>query len=117
MRVFEEQKAALITLSAEELKKFNYRKGDTEGLVNVPLSIPGIIYSVFIREDEREIKISSRSKGDLRVNDICEKFFNGGGHINASGGELNCSLEEAVDIFMLTLPEVERQLLDKLKQK
>jgi len=117
MRVFEEQQAALITLSAEELKRFNYRKGDTEGLVNVPLSIPGIIYSVFIREDEREIKISSRSKGDLRVNDICEKFFNGGGHINASGGELNCSLEEAVDIFMMTLPEVERQLLDKLKQK
>ncbi len=117
MRVFEDYKAALITLSAEELKQFNYRKGDTEGLVNVPLSIPDIIYSVFIREDEKEIKISSRSKGDLRVNDICKKFFNGGGHINASGGELNCSLDEAVDIFMLTLPEVERHLLSKLKNK
>lgn len=63
MKVFEEQKAALIVLSADDLKRFNYKKGDTEGLVNVPLSIPDIIYSVFIREDEREIKISTRAKG------------------------------------------------------
>lgn len=117
MKVFEEQKAALIVLSADDLKRFNYKKGDTEGLVNVPLSIPDIIYSVFIREDEREIKISTRSKGDFRVNDICEKYFHGGGHVNASGGELNCSLEEAIDIFMQTLPEVEKYLLEKLKNK
>lgn len=117
MRVFDDQKAALITLSADELKRFNYRKGDTEGLVNVPLSIPGIIYSVFLRDDEKEIKVSSRSKGDFRVNDICERYFNGGGHVNASGGELQCSLDEAVEIFMSTLPEVEKYLLNQLKQK
>ena len=117
MRVFEDQKAALITLSADELKRFNYRKGDTEGLVNVPLSIPGIIYSVFLRDDEKEIKVSSRSKGDFRVNDICERYFNGGGHVNASGGELQCTLDEAVEIFMSTLPEVEKYLLNQLKQK
>ena len=117
MKVFEDQKAALITLSADELKRFNYRKGDTEGLVNVPLSIPGIIYSVFLRDDEKEIKVSSRSKGDFRVNDICERYFNGGGHVNASGGELQCTLDEAVEIFMSTLPEVEKYLLNQLKQK
>lgn len=117
MKVFDDRAAALITLSADELKQFNYHRGDTEGLVNIPLSVPDIIYSVFLREDENEIKVSTRSKGDFRVNDICEKYFNGGGHINASGGELNCSLEEAVEIFMQTLPEVEKYYLEKLKDK
>lgn len=105
MQVFPEAGAALITLSADELKQYKYKRGDTEGLVNQPLSSREIFYSVFLREDPEEIKVSVRSKGSFRVNDICARHFNGGGHVNASGGELKCTLEEAVERVKLTLPE------------
>ena len=105
MRLFPEHKAALITLSADELKQFDYERGDTEGLVNEPLAIEDVVYSVFLREDDRHIKVSTRSKGDFPVNKICEKYFNGGGHVNAAGGELYCSLDEAVQTFMRTLDD------------
>ena len=81
MEIFEEHKAALLVLSADDLKNFNYERGDTEGLVNEPLAIEDVIYSVFLREDDRHIKVSTRSKGDFPVNRICERYFNGGGHV------------------------------------
>lgn len=110
MRLFYEQNAALITLNKEELEKHNYQKGDTEGLVNVPLSIPGISFSAFFREDKEFVKISMRSKGDFPVNTICEKYFNGGGHKNAAGGEFYGSLNEAIALFESVL------INNKLKQ-
>lgn len=115
MQLFPEHKAALLTLSAEELKRYNYQRGDTEGLVNEPLSIEDVIYSVFLREDERHIKVSTRSKGDFPVNKICEKYFNGGGHVNAAGGEIECTLEEAVALFKTTLADMEKYLESKGK--
>lgn len=74
-----------------------------------------IIYSVFLREDERHIKVSTRSKGDFPVNKICEKYFNGGGHVNAAGGEIECTLEEAVALFKTTLADMEKYLESKGK--
>ena len=106
-------KAALLVLSADDLKNFNYERGDTEGLVNEPLAIEDVIYSVFLREDDRHIKVSTRSKGDFPVNRICERYFNGGGHVNAAGGELPCSLDEAIDIFKSTLTFMDEYLKEK----
>lgn len=114
MELFPEHQAALITLSQDELKEFDYEKGDTESLVNIPLSIPGITYSVFLRDDVEYIKVSTRSKGEFPVNRICEKYFNGGGHKNAAGGEFHGTLSEAIDVFMSILKEND-EYLPKLK--
>lgn len=101
MHMLPQYGAALITLTADELKEFEYEKGDTEGLVNVPLSIPGIHYSVFMREDGPDyVKISARSVGDYPVNKFCERYFGGGGHLNAAGGEYYGSLSQAVSFFL-----------------
>ena len=94
MIVFPEYKAAIITLSAEELKEFNYKNGDSEGLVNMPLSIDGIIFSVFMREEADKIKISLRSQGTFPANKVSADLFNGGGHLNAAGGESYLTLNE-----------------------
>lgn len=110
MQIFPEHQAALITLTQEELQKYNYEKGDTESLVNIPLSIPGVTYSVFMRDDKEYIKVSTRSKGDFPVNLICEKYFSGGGHKNAAGGEFRGSLQECVDVFMSILDENDKFL-------
>lgn len=90
---------AYICLSQDELKRFNYVEGDTEGIVNYPLSIKGIVMSVLITEREKVIKFSFRSKGDFAVNTIARDFFNGGGHKNASGGNLKMPFAEAISYF------------------
>lgn len=105
MTIYPEHHAALIYLSKQELEQYNYQKGDTEGLVNIPLSIPGIVYSAFLREDEEYVKVSMRSTGDFPVNLICENYFNGGGHKNAAGGEYMDSITEAVHLFVSLLKE------------
>lgn len=104
MEVFPEYKAALICLSQAEMEQYNFQKGDCEGLVNIPLSIRGVEFSAFIREDRSYVKISLRSQGRFAVNKIAETHFNGGGHRNASGGEFYGSLEEAVRLFKEILP-------------
>ncbi len=106
MQLFPEQGAALITLSKEELERFNYNRGDTETLVNKPLAIPEIYWSVFLREDADKIKVSCRSQGDFSVSDICAKYFNGGGHFNAAGGDFVGTLDEAVAAFHQVLADL-----------
>ncbi|GHT37078.1 exopolyphosphatase [Bacteroidia bacterium] len=105
MVVYPKQHAALISLSNEELKRFKYVTGDTEGFVNLPLSIDGINFSTFVREDSDFVKISLRSVGDFPCNEFASKYFNGGGHKNASGGEFYGTLEEAVNVFVKGLDE------------
>lgn len=99
MDVWEDMGAALITLSREELNTFHYVKGDTEGLVNRPLAIPGVVYSAFLREEDGYVKVSMRSLGNFPVNELCRNHFGGGGHLNAAGGEFEGTLEEAVSLF------------------
>jgi phosphoesterase RecJ-like protein len=115
MQLFPQFNAALIALSRDEQKNFHYMKGDTEGLVNMPLSIKGICFSVFLREDTEKdmIKISLRSVGTFPCNQVAAEFFNGGGHLNASGGEFYGPLEEAVKLFMQALVKYEDLLLGK----
>ncbi|MDR2118241.1 MAG: bifunctional oligoribonuclease/PAP phosphatase NrnA [Tannerellaceae bacterium] len=99
MKVYPDRRAALITLSQAELKRFRYTTGDTEGFVNLPLGIEGIIFSVFIREDLDHIKVSLRSVGDFACNEFAATYFGGGGHKNASGGEFFGTLPQAVEVF------------------
>ena len=115
MQVFPQFNAALITLTREEQKKFQYKKGDTEGFVNMPLSMKGICFSVFLREDTEKdmIKVSLRSVGTFPCNEGASEFFNGGGHLNASGGEFYGPMEEAVALFKQALVKYEDLLLGK----
>ena len=107
MKVFPEMSAALITLSDQELRAHNYQKGDTEGFVNLPLQIKGVKFSVFLREDVEEniIKASLRSVGDVPSNVFASTYFNGGGHKNASGGEIHNSLKAAELLFYKGMEE------------
>ena len=106
MRIYPEYHLALITLSADELDQYHYQPGDCEGLVNMPLQIGNVYYSVFMREERAKpgtpksrIRISFRSQGDRPVNIWANEVFHGGGHMNASGGELFGSLGYAVKLF------------------
>lgn len=96
---------AIIGLSSEELKKFNYKAGDTEGLVNYPLGISGVRMSVFLSAKNGEVRMSFRSKGKIPVNEIAAKHFKGGGHINAAGGVSNLSVDETIKFLKSILPE------------
>lgn len=113
MKIFPEYHTALIYLSRRELYRFNFKSGDAEGIVNLPLQIKDIHYSCFMREDKvsptemelangskTKIKISLRSQGDRPVNIFAKDIFDGGGHANASGGEYYGPLPEAVQRFI-----------------
>ena len=96
--VMPEQHASYFILTRRDLKKFHYVKGDAEGLVNMPLQIKGMRLSISLREDtERDnlVWVSLRSVDDFPCNRMAERYFNGGGHLNASGGRLTCTIEEA----------------------
>lgn len=105
MKVFPEYRTALITLTGKELYQFNYTNGDAEGFVNIPLSIAGVDFSVFMREDTDKIKISFRSQGSFPANKVAADLFNGGGHLNAAGGESNLTLAESIKKFEEALPD------------
>lgn len=99
---------AVLMLDADDLREFDYSKGDTEGLVNMPLTIPEVQWSVFLREDSKDyVKVSMRSKGSFPVNLVCEREFGGGGHVNASGGEFKGSLTDAVSYLLNVIPKYE----------
>ncbi|MCQ2346834.1 MAG: DHH family phosphoesterase [Paludibacteraceae bacterium] len=113
MRLFPEHHTALIYMSRKELYRFNFQSGDAEGIVNLPLQISNIYYSVFMREDKvnpsevclaggskTKVKISLRSQGDRPVNIFAHDIFGGGGHKNASGGEHYGPVVEAVQKFL-----------------
>ena len=106
MKVYPAQRAALITLTRDELQRYHYTAGDTEGFVNMPLDIDGVEFSVFIREDRDYAKVSLRSVGRFPCNRFAMRHFNGGGHKNASGGEFYGSLEDAVRTFEQGLQEL-----------
>jgi phosphoesterase RecJ-like protein len=110
MKVFPEHKAAYISLTKEDLKKFNHRIGDTEGFVNLPLTIKRIIFSALFVEYDTFVKVSLRSRGDFPVNIFCSKHFNGGGHMNAAGGKSFTTLKETENIFEKLLHQYSQDL-------
>lgn len=112
LKVIPESRTAYITLSQDELNRYDYKKGDTEGVVNYALSLEGIILAAIFIEDRKEgiIKISLRSKGDFSVNELSRAHFNGGGHTNAAGGRSEVSLQNTVEKFISILPSYNKAL-------
>ena len=96
-----------ISLSSKELKQYNFKKGDTEGVVNYGLRIKEAELAAIFIENEEEgiVKISFRSKSNIDVNLLARTYFNGGGHINAAGGMSTDSLQETIEKFLKILPE------------
>lgn len=106
LEILPEFKTALIHLTAEEQERFEAKKGDTEGLVNTVLSIKGIDKAIFLKESDGIIKISFRSIGEANpVNEMAAKYFDGGGHKNASGGRYMKGMSNAISQIKKVLPE------------
>lgn len=114
MEVFPELRSAVISISLEELKKFNFKPGDTEGFVNYPLSINNIVFSALFIEKVGFVKASFRSKGNFPANEFSRNHFNGGGHVNAAGGEIEKSLDETILLFKQLLAKYKHQLLETI---
>ncbi|MFV0590222.1 MAG: DHH family phosphoesterase [Draconibacterium sp.] len=112
MRVFPEYRAAVISISKEELNRFNFKPGDTEGFVNYPLSIGNIVFSALFIEKENYVKASFRSKGNFPANKFSSEHFNGGGHLNAAGGESELSFDETIQKFAQLLPDYKHLLTE-----
>jgi phosphoesterase RecJ-like protein len=110
MEIFYEYNTALIAIPQKDLIKFNVKTGDTEGLVNFPLSIKGIKLAAIIIDRGDERKSSFRSKGGFDVNTFARKYFNGGGHFNAAGGKNTESLDEVIAKFKKAIRENKEQL-------
>ena len=104
LEVLNDLGAAYFCLTQDELDRFNYQKGDTEGIVNYALSLKGINIAAFFVQRDGIIKISFRSKGNISVNQFSRDYFNGGGHLNAAGGSA-LSMDEAVHTFKKFLPQ------------
>lgn len=105
MIVLPELKSAYIFLTRNDLNEYNHAKGDTEGFVNIPLSIKGIVFSTLFIEKDGFIKLSFRSKGNFPSNEIAAQYFSGGGHKNASGGEYHDTLDNTISFFLKVLRE------------
>ena len=114
MEVLDEYSTAIIALNKSDLDSFNYQVGDTEGVVNFPLSMKKIKMAVLVTERQDQIRLSFRSKGNFSVHELANKHFKGGGHTNAAGGTLTCTFEEAVAQLKSVLPEY-KELLNKVE--
>jgi phosphoesterase RecJ-like protein len=113
MKIFPEFSTGFITLTLSELKQFDFKEGDTEGLVNVPVSVKGISFSALFTERENGdgIRMSFRSKKNFDVNLFARKHFEGGGHKNAAGGKSPLSMDETIIKFLGLLAEYKDELM------
>src|SRR6202012_64101 len=111
LEVLPKYNTAIIAVNKQDLDKYDVNTGDTEGIVNYALSIGSIRLAAFIVERSDKVKLSLRSKGDFPANDICKKYFSGGGHRNAAGGNSDESLEIVVEQFKQILPSYKKLLI------
>ena len=110
MVIIPEYRAAYIFLTKDDLKNYKYTKGDTEGFVNLPLSIKEVDFASLLIEKDGFVKLSFRSKGNFSVNDFAEKYFSGGGHMNAAGGEYYDTLDNTIKYFLKALKSIAGKL-------
>lgn len=111
MDFFYEYNTALIAITKQDLLKYEIKTGDTEGLVNYPLTVQGIKLVGLVIDRDEERKWSFRSKGDFDCNTFARRYFNGGGHFNASGGNTKDSLQQTIGQFKIAIKENEHLLL------
>ena len=110
LKIICDGKAAYIALTRKDLLDYNYRKGDTEGIVNYALSISGVNMAALIIETKDRIKFSFRSSGNFSVNKFANNYFNGGGHKNAAGGSIEDKLSVALDKFLESISKHKEEL-------
>ena len=111
LEVLPEYHTAIMSLTKEELERFSFQKGDTEGFVNYALSIEGVVFTAFFVKHEDLVKISFRSINQFRANLLSKEHFAGGGHLNAAGGAFEGSMEDAIAKFKKILPDFKEELL------
>ncbi len=111
LEILPEYNTAIIAVSKQDIEKYDVNTGDTEGIVNYALAIASIRLAAFIVERDDKVKLSLRSKGEFPANEICKKYFSGGGHRNAAGGQSDDSLQQVVEQFKLILPEYKKLLI------
>lgn len=109
LRVYPRHRAAVVWLTQDDLERFGYEKGDTEGLVNQALELRGVIYAVFMRQEKDKVRLSMRSLGSFPVSKICTDHFGGGGHMQAAGGDYEGSVEDCLDFLESVLPEYDNE--------
>ena len=114
MKIFPEYSTGFIALTLSELERFDYKDGDTEGLVNQPLSVKGVGFSaLFTEKEDGMIRISFRSKHKFDVNKFARTHFGGGGHVNAAGGISDLSMDETIIKFLGLLSTYKAELKGK----
>ncbi len=105
MEIVERHNAAYITLTEAELRRFDFQVGDTEGFVNIPLSIGKVVMSAMFVQTRQFIRVSLRSRGDVDVNCFARQYFNGGGHHNAAGGKSFMTMPQTIAHYRKSLDE------------
>lgn len=110
MEILEEFKTGIISLTKEDYERFDIQRGDTEGIVNYILKLKDVKFAAFITEQPKIVKLSLRSKGDFSVQEIAKKYFNGGGHKNASGGATYGTLSGTISKLKRILPDYKEAL-------
>ena len=110
LQVLPDYFTAFIAITKEEIKEYNVDTGDTEGIVNYALSIKGMVMGIVIIDRKDQVKMSFRSVGDFDVNTFARKYFQGGGHKNASGGKSELSLNETVERVLKSLEDNKAEL-------
>lgn len=116
MKLYKKLHTSIITMTNQEWRRFYLKTGDTEGFVNLPLQIEGIRLSIFLREDPDvpgKIRVSTRSVDDVPCNLLAQEYFNGGGHKNAAGGSLMCTMDEAVEHVRRSLQKFQEYLKEE----
>ena len=109
MKIFHNGTVAYMSLTSDELKRFWFQQGDSEGFVNYPLTIKKMKISAIFTEHTDNIRVSLRSRGDIDVNVFAQRYFNGGGHKNAAGGKSFMSMEETIKHFEKSIKEYSRE--------
>jgi len=113
MVVLPQYQTAYISLTDKELRQFKHRKGDTEGFVNIPFAVKGIKFTALFVEKKDRIKVSFRSRGQFPVNRVASDHYQGGGHINAAGGDSFLTMEETLAKFESLLSDYAKLLSDE----
>ena len=111
LEILPEFNTAIISVTKEDLAIYDVNTGDTEGIVNYALSIATVRLAAFIVDRKDRVKLSLRSKGEFPANDICKRYFEGGGHRNAAGGQSADTLEGTINKFKSILPEYKKLLI------
>lgn len=105
MKLYKEWQLGVITLTKDELAQFQFQEGDTEGFVNLPLSIEGVRIAALFMERDGFVKVSLRSRGTIPVNGIASSYFHGGGHFNAAAGETNEPISQVESLLLQALAQ------------